>query len=259
MTPFADHRTVSRLRRRARAVAYVVLAALLSAHCSQLPTASFPPGGNPRVLFVGNSLTFTNNLPAMYTILARSMGNDSLSVASIAYANFALEDHWSEGSARRVMTETPWNFVILQQGSSALVASQQNLRTWTERFAPVIRVAGAEPVLYMVWPTREEQDNFPDVLSSYRAATQAVSGIFAPAGDAWTAFGDRTTMYGSDGLHPSVIGTYQAALVLLERTLGIRPLSLAPVIPGAVVDSVLVRSLQQAAQTALDRNPARPQ
>jgi hypothetical protein len=230
MTLSADGRAIHHVRRRAVAVVCVALATLLSVRCSTLPSASFPPGGNPRVLFVGNSLTFTNNLPAMYTILARSMGHDSLSVASIAYANFALEDHWSEGSARRVMAETPWNFVILQQGSSALTASQQNLRTWTERFAPVIRAAGAEPVLYMVWPTRDEQDDFPDVLISYRAATEAVSGIFAPAG----------------------------ALVLLERTLGIRPSSLPPVIPGAVVDSTLVRTLQQAAQTALDRNPARP-
>jgi hypothetical protein len=146
----------------------------------------------------------------------------------------------------------------MQQGSSALAASQVNLRSWATQFGPSIRASGAVPVLYMVWPTTSRLFDFPNVLQSYRSAAAAVQGIFAPAGDGWTAYGDLAPLYAPDGLHPSPRGTYLAALVLLERTLGIDPGHLPPIIPGHAIGEADVRALQQAARVALDRNPARP-
>jgi lysophospholipase L1-like esterase len=210
------------------------------------------------VLFIGNSLTYTNDLPGMYIALARLAGNVSVNAAAVAFPDFALEDHWAEGTARRSLTEHRWEFVVMQQGSSALAANQVNLRVWSEQFAPVIRNAGATPVMFMVWPTTTFPGDFPHVLNSYRNAAIAINGIFAPAGDAWTAHGDRSPFYSPDGLHPSVRGTYVSAVVLLERTLGIRPDQLPAQIPGTSIPEDEVRALQQDARTALDRNPARP-
>ena len=231
--------------------------ALLAAACHKVTAPGFDAGGT-RVLFIGNSLTYTNDLPGMYIALARLAGYDTVNAASVAFPDYALEDHWAEGTARRALADHGWEYVIMQQGSSALASSQAHLRTWTEQFAPVIRGAGATPVLFMVWPTTTFPGDFPHVLQSYRNAAVAVNGIFAPAGDAWTAYGDRSPFYSPDGLHPSVYGTYLSALVLLERTLGTRPDQLPAVIPGTSTPEAEVRVLQQAARTALDRNPARP-
>ncbi len=222
----------------------------------QAPTTTLAEGGT-RVLFIGNSLTYTNNLPGMYVALARLAGNDSVQASVAAFPNFALEDHWSEGTARRSLSQNRWTYVVMQQGSSALPASQINLRTWATQFAAPIRAAGAVPVLFMAWPTTDVLGNFPAVLTSYREAAWAIDGIFAPAGDGWTAHGDWAALYSGDGLHPSIRGTYVAAVVLLERTLGIRPSQLPASIPGANVSEAEVRTLQRAAQVALDRNPAR--
>lgn len=235
----------------------LVGALLLTAACHNTTAPGFDSGGT-RVLFIGNSLTYTNDLPGMYVALARLAGNDTVKAASVAYPDYALEDHWAEGTSRRSLTDHRWEYVIMQQGSSALASSQVNLRTWSEQFAPVIRGAGATPVMFMVWPTTAFPGDFPHVLNSYRSAAAAINGIFAPAGDAWTAHGDRSTFYSPDGLHPSVRGTYVSALVLLERTLGIRPEQLPAVIPGTSTPEAEVRILQQDARTALDRNPARP-
>jgi hypothetical protein len=213
--------------------------------------------GGTRVLFIGNSLTYTNNLPGMYVALARLAGYDSLQTSVAAFPNFALEDHWAEGTARRSLSQSRWTYVIMQQGSSALPSSQINLRTWATQFAAPIRAAGAVPVMFMVWPATDVLRNFPAVLTSYRDAAWAIDGIFAPAGDGWTAHGDLSTLYSGDGLHPSIRGTYVAAVVLLERTLGIRPSQLPASIPGTSASESEVRALQRAAQVALDRNPAR--
>ncbi|MBL0173375.1 MAG: SGNH/GDSL hydrolase family protein [Gemmatimonadaceae bacterium] len=224
----------------------------------QSPAAPGIATGGTRVLFIGNSLTYSNNLPGMYIALARLAGNDSVQAAVVAFPDFALEDHWAEGTARRSLSQHKWEYVVMQQGSSALAASQVNLRTWATQFAAPIRAAGAVPVMFMVWPTADVLGNFPSVLKSYRDAASAIDGIFAPAGDAWTAHGDLAALYSGDGLHPSIRGTYTAALVLLERTIGIRPSQLPATIPGTTVGEADVRALQQAAQVALDRNPARP-
>ncbi len=211
-----------------------------------------------RVLFIGNSLTYTNNLPEMFVALAGLGGRSGVHVASVAYPDFALEDHWQEGTARRALTTSKWEFVVMQQGSSALPASQINLREGAQTFAPLIRAAGATPVLFMVWPTTARLGDFPAVLQTYRGAAAAIGGVFAPAGDGWTAFGNLQVLDSGDGLHPSSPGTYIAALVLLDGTLGIRPTSLPATIPGGNMPEASVRLLQQAAQAALDRNAARP-
>lgn len=236
----------------------VGLAWLASSCRGQAPTeVAFPPGST-RVLFIGNSLTYTNDLPGMFIALARLAGDANVYAASVAFPNYALEDHWAEGSARRMLGERKWEFVVLQQGSSALPASQVHLRDWTMQFAPAIRASGAVPVLYMVWPLSTRVFDFPNVLQSYRDAAASVGGLFAPAGDGWTAYGNLNVLYSPDGLHPTVLGTYVAAAVLLERVRGIRPEQLPSVIPGSQVDANTVRALQQAARVALDRNPANP-
>jgi len=225
---------------------------------------SLPPGG-VRVLFIGNSLTYVNDLPGMVQRLARLAGNTDLATASVAFPNYALEDHWSEGTARAALVQRDWEFVVLQQGPSSLPQNQVHLATWSGQFAPLIRAAGAEPVLYMVWPSLARFDDFPEVRNSYRNAAEVVEGIFAPAGDAWMAMWETEPapgLYSGDGFHPSQLGTYLAALVILARLTNIDPTTLPPVIPHqggqTPLAPELAERLQAAAETALARNPTRP-
>ncbi len=239
----------------------------LAAGCLS-PSAPTPPGfpdGKTRVLFIGNSLTYTNDLPTMIKAVARLGGDTSIATASVAFPNFALEDHWNEGSAAKALAGSRWEFVVMQQGPSSLPENQANLATWAGRFDPLIRGAGADPVLYMVWPSAARAGDFPGVLAGYRNAAAAVGGRFAPAGDAWLAawaLDPATALYGGDGFHPSVSGTYLAALVILGRIKGLDPMTLPATIPfdgGSLsLPEARVRLLQQAAATALSRNPDRP-
>ena len=59
------------------------------------------------------------------------------------------------------------------------------IREWTETFAPVIRGAGGEPALYMVWPSRSRLFAFDEVRTSCLNAAEAVGGRFLPVGEAW--------------------------------------------------------------------------
>jgi hypothetical protein len=219
------------------------------------------PPSRARVLFIGNSLTYFNDLPVLMSRLAEQAGDSTLETAMVARPDYSLSDHWNEGAALAELRTKPWDYVVMQQGPSSLPENAELLREWAERFDPVVRKAGAQPVLYMVWPSLSRASDLERVRDSYRAAAAEVNGIFAPAGDAFglaRAADPRAPVYGPDGFHPSLEGSYLAAVVLLARMRGIEPGSLPPVIPGSPLAEPEVRALQRAAAAALARNPARP-
>jgi hypothetical protein len=170
-----------------------------------------------RVLFIGNSLTAWNDLPNLVASLAQAGGHERPVTRTIAVGGFSLEDHWNQGNAQKAITEGTWNFVVLQQGPSALLESRRLLVTYTRHFAEVARASGATPALYMVWPSTSRASDFPGVSTSYGAAARAVNGRLLPAGDAWRKVlreHKDITLYSDDGLHPTLAGSYLAALVI---------------------------------------------
>jgi hypothetical protein len=201
-------------------------ATLLPLACLSSPTdpgVDIRLGPGTRVLFVGNSLTYSNDLPAALSAVA-TLAGDTIEARYVAFPDYSLEDHWNEGTALKAIKATSWDYVVMQQGPSSLPENQLYLKTWTEKFAPEIRAAGATPALYMVWPSLARQPgDWPGVKAAYKNAATAVQGIFLPAGEAWRVSQGRTpslNLYSADGFHPSAAGTVLAALVIYERLTG---------------------------------------
>ena len=194
----------------------------LAAACAvPSPVDPVQPGGH-QVLFIGNSLTETNGLPAVLSDLAASVG-DTIRVASVTLSGAALGDHLLEGTAARTIRSQRWELVVLQQGPSSLALSRDSLIYWSRQFAPLIQAAGARPALLMVWPESSRPAAFDAVRDSYLSAAESVGGVFMPAGEAWRtawAVDPSLPLYGPDGFHPSALGTYISALVLYERVTG---------------------------------------
>jgi hypothetical protein len=196
-----------------------------------------------RVLFIGNSLAYANDLPALVCQLARSTGRQT-TCESVAKPDYGLEEHWSDGEARRAIARG-WDVVVLQQGPSALPESRRLLVDYTRRFDPEIKRAGARTALYMVWPSRGRRGDFPAVSQSYAAAAKAVNGLLLPAGDAWRAAWAADAalpLYGPDGFHPSTMGSYLAALAIYEPLFASPPPAV-PVPPDAQRVAELLRRI----------------
>src|SRR5688500_11489021 len=123
-------------------------AALIAAIATLVPydvTAQGP--AETRVLFIGNSLTFANDLPAMIEAVADAAGaRGSVMCATVAYPNFGLQEHWEQGDARRMIRRKGWTHVVLQQGPTSLLESRRILIEYGRKFASEIRSAGAAVV-----------------------------------------------------------------------------------------------------------------
>jgi len=204
-----------------------------------------------RVLFVGCSLTYSNDMPTLVRDLAQSAG-EKLAVAQATRGGATLADHWKHGGALREIKAGGWDVVVLQQGPSSTPENRQNLRQWTRRFAEPIRKAGARPALYMVWPTLNRFAFFDQVRDSYRLAAEDVDGMFFPAGEAWRAVlrrDPKVTLYKRDGLHPSPAGSLTVALSIFGILYGRSPVGLPPR-AFAKVPPALAPLLQEAAAEA---------
>ena len=179
-----------------------------------------------RVLFVGNSLTATNDLPAIVAALGRASKRVPIEYATVAPGGVNLEDHWNFTGARDALLARPWDVVVLQQGPSSLPESQADLKKWAVRWADLAREHGIRTALLTVWPEETRSYAFPAVVQSYRAAAAAASGTLLPAGAAWLAAwrrAPRLALYGPDDFHPSVLGSTLAALVVYARLTGTPP------------------------------------
>lgn len=233
------------------------LSLLASASCLGQRVSEPLPAGGIHVLFVGNSLTYVNDLPGTVAMLG-AMAGDTIRVASSVGPNLALVDHLNGGSdAVARIGQGGWHFVVLQQGPSTVPINRDSLILWSQWFEPYIRKVNAKPALLMVWPSIDRYSYFDEVRKSYQQAAQAVNGTFIPAGAGWLRAWDADSslpLYGGDGYHPSGLGTYVAALVVYERVTGkdCRSLPASAVADGhdLGVPEATVRKLQEAAHAA---------
>jgi hypothetical protein len=245
-------------------LALVVGLLLTSESClpQNSPTALVVPPGDVKLLFIGNSLTYFNDLPGMIEGLAAAAGGPSVGTGAVAFPDFALEDHWAQGDARRAIGLGGWNHVVMQQGPSA-TEGRPSLLSFSETFATEIRRISAEPALYMVWPSRARSFDFDGVSESYRLAAQRVNGALFPVGEAWRAVWRRDPemqLYGPDAFHPSSLGTLVAAMTIYARVVSRPALGLPRQFTyrsGSVtLDADQARLLQEAVDEALAQFPS---
>jgi hypothetical protein len=254
------HRSVGRV------LAMVPLGAiLLGAACG---AATLPDPAlrqvEQRVLFIGNSLTYVNDLPGTLAALAAEAGV-TVEVQMVAAPNLALIDHVDGGTAAvDAIRAAAWDLVVVQQGPTTHQIDQDTLALAVRRLDPEIRKAGARVAVLMVWPPAIRRTAFDSVRAScVAAAAAAQGGICVPAGAAWEAAlreDPTTAVYGADGFHPAEAGTYLAALVLHEVVTGRDARALparARVARGTLaLDEASVRRFQRIAHETLLRYPA---
>ena len=223
------------MRSSIRAVFIAVLVAgTVSAACGErggepAPTVTsaepVPVGPGDGILFIGNSLTYANDLPGMVEGLASAAGL-KLQTAQVAYPNYSLADHLQQGDAARSIATRGWRIVVLQQGPSGQPESQRLLRQDTAAFDVRIRAVGARTALFSVCADSHGPSTFDEVRESYSLAAADVGCVYLPVNEAWSLAWDRQStlcLYSSDGFHPSEEGSYLAALVMVGVLAGASP------------------------------------
>lgn len=103
-----------------------------------------------RVLFVGNSYTSVNDLPAMLSQMAQTSGEPpSIEVDSVILGGATLADHWYGRIAPKRIREGAFDFVVLQGESLEAINNGALMGTafdvFASRFGALAVDAGAVP------------------------------------------------------------------------------------------------------------------
>jgi hypothetical protein len=187
------------------------------------------------VLFIGNSYTYTNNLPDMVYQLARAYG-DSIAHFSNTPGGYTFDLHSQDNNTLAAINQRPWNFVVLQ-GQSQEAALDSVFLSWgvfpyAQILDSLVHVNDpcTQTIFFMTWGRKNGDatycPQYPPVCTysgmqdrlrgSYVQMAQDNNAIVAPVGEAWRnviATNPAYDLYLPDESHPSVYGTYLSACV----------------------------------------------
>lgn len=193
-----------------------------------------------RVLFIGNSYTYYNDLPGMVASIARSLPWQQVEPTMIATGGMTLQWHYAARKAAAAIDAGGWDFVILQEQSNLGGGSENGQSRMSpptifhesvRKFVPHIRAAGARPLLFMTWARRSRPAEQAFLTEAYRTIASQLGVPVAPVGLAWQAaqrLWPELDLFVADGSHPSPLGSYLTACVLYGSLTGRDPRGAAP-------------------------------
>jgi hypothetical protein len=182
------------------------------------------PAKKLRVLFIGNSLTSSNDLPNMLAVMAESSGRE-LTVGRQIVGGATLEKHWNEGKALAKIKQGPWDYVVLQDLSRQAYTDKEAMFKFSRLFDAEIQKAGARTAFYMTWPLENSLKDYKAIADAYATLASELKSCLIPAGVAWHAVAHENSkpafqLYVADHKHPTPTGTYLAACVFYRTLYG---------------------------------------
>lgn len=176
-----------------------------------------------KVLFIGNSHTYYNDMPHLFTQLCRERGIDT-EVTMLAHGGKGWDFHLEEPEVKFNIFHGGYDAVILQHTAhpmgdlSVMAQCGRRLIEW-------VQMAGARPVLYMTWTTKADGEAAqPSMSNAYRKLQEETGCELAPVGEKWWEYHlahPEVELYASDGQHASPAGSRLAASVIAETLLSV--------------------------------------
>ncbi len=178
-----------------------------------------------RVLFIGNSFTYVNDLPRL---TARLAANESrpLETRMVTGGGASLQSHWDDGQALAAIKGARWDYVVLQEQSALPVKNPKVMHAHARLFDAEIRKVGAKTVFYLTWAREDNPEKQAAITEAYMSIAGELGALVAPVGLAWQrALKDKPELrlHHGDKLHASPTGTYMAACVFYAVFYGKSP------------------------------------
>jgi len=182
-----------------------------------------------RVLFLGNSYTYFNNLPGLVEGMARAAGGRAIEAEAVTLGGATLERLYMRTNALQVLRGAKWDVVVLQEHSTLglnmvngdqVVNEPDAFHNWVRIWDAEIRARGARTVLLNPWSRKGRAELQPYVDWAYAAIAREIGAGLIPVGAAFLGVSPEVELYQADGTHPSAAGSYVAACAAVEILAG---------------------------------------
>jgi len=186
-----------------------------------------------KVLFIGNSYTYVNDLPLLLSNAAQSVG-DSVIYDSNCIGGSTLQLHSTNSTTLQKIAQGDFDFVVLQEQSQLpsfpISQVQSSVYPYAQQLDSLINDANSctETVFYMTWGRKNGDasncPNWPPVCTysgmdsllrlRYMQMANDNNAIISPVGAVWRHIRNNypnIELYNADESHPSLEGSYAAA------------------------------------------------
>jgi hypothetical protein len=186
-----------------------------------------------RVLFVGNSYTYVQNLPQLVSIISDSTKTKLVTRKSTVGGAY-LSEHWKNQrglKTRELISKGHFDIVVLQENSMATIQQPDSTIKYAGLLCKLIKESGAKPYFYMTWAREKVPQYQQEITSVYLKIAKANNAGLVPVGEAWELarqLRPTINLYETDGSHPSNLGAILSAYVFVSVLTGEVPAS----IPG---------------------------
>jgi hypothetical protein len=187
-----------------------------------------------RVLLVGNSYIYYNNLAQMIGLITDSLDTKIICKKSTIGAA-TLGQHWNSErglKTKKIIANNKFDIVVIQDNSMWPLDYKDSLLLYGNLFCQYIRANGAKPYLYNTWAREKTPQTQSKINEAYSELAKAQSAVNVEVGSSFELA--RKTiptmnLFHPDGSHPSAAGTFLIALSFIKKITGTLPKKYATV------------------------------
>lgn len=187
-----------------------------------------------KVLFLGNSFTFYNEMPTLFENMVKSAGID-IKVDKLTFGGHYLHQYacFEEEKGKlflEKLNSDKWDIVVLQDQSFNPANNYDDFFESSKILCKEIRKHGATPVFYQTWAYRNDSEKlaktgltyyelYSKLEEAYQKAAQELDTIAVPVGKAFynlTQNYPDIELFQPDDFHPSPAGSMLAAAMFVQ-------------------------------------------
>ena len=187
-----------------------------------------------KILFVGNSFTYYNDMPTLFQNMANACNLD-VQVDKLTFGGHYLHQYADFESEKgmlflKKLNEGNFDIVVLQDQSINPALNYDDFFTAAQKLCNEIRKKGAVPIFYQTWAYRNESEKLKHtgfsydemhekLENAYQTAAKQLDTIAVPVGRAFyniTKNRPDVNLLAQDDYHPSCEGSLVAASVFLN-------------------------------------------
>ena len=173
-----------------------------------------------KVLFVGNSYTYFNNLPHIVSAISDST-NTKLITKKSTVGGVWLREHWHHKrglQTRQMIEDGNYDVVVLQEYSMGAVNSPDSLYKYVRLFVNLIKSKGAKPFIFQVWAREKVPQYISELNEAYEKTVDENDIPLIPVGKGWNLsrkLRPDAPLFYKDGTHPGDLGTFLTAAIFV--------------------------------------------
>lgn len=183
-----------------------------------------------KVLFIGNSHTYMNDMPELTRRMIEDTTGESCEVFMLAYSARPLKWHLEEEyfAVRFNILHGGYDYCVIQEQAHPMPPEKDTIRCM-DRIIKLCKEAGTTPIVFETWAEKAKPENQAEMNRRYRAIAEQNGVLLAPIGEVWERVLNMLSdipeadLYYHDGAHASAVGDYLVATVLTKVITGKLP------------------------------------